>query len=176
MEKLWNLSKTAVPMEKLWNFRFGGKKCVLSLKNRGKIYPDFNMWFQRLLLQLSLHQAQLYEPPGLQRQPRPSEYLLGSKHCSSPKSATTASSYVILTQEMIIFSFSVKTSQSRCPRPHKVRAQVTDSHNLSLFFLRPPSSIFFCPSPGIHVIWLCKLCHSTYSAPSFSLGSRSRFN
>ena len=32
MEKLWNLSKTAVPMEKLWNFRFGGKKCVLSLK------------------------------------------------------------------------------------------------------------------------------------------------
>ena len=26
MEKLWNLSKTAVPMEKLWNFRLGGKK------------------------------------------------------------------------------------------------------------------------------------------------------
>ena len=26
MEKLWNLSKTAVPMEKLWNFCFGGKK------------------------------------------------------------------------------------------------------------------------------------------------------
>ena len=25
MEKLWNLSRTAVPMEKLWNFRFGGK-------------------------------------------------------------------------------------------------------------------------------------------------------
>ena len=38
MEKLWNLSKTDVPMEKLWNFRFGGKKCVLSLKkNGGKI-------------------------------------------------------------------------------------------------------------------------------------------
>ena len=36
MEKLWNLSKTAVPMEKLWNFRFGGKKCVLSLKKWGK--------------------------------------------------------------------------------------------------------------------------------------------
>ena len=35
MEKLWNLSKTAVPMEKLWNFRKGGKKCVLSLKNGG---------------------------------------------------------------------------------------------------------------------------------------------
>ena len=36
MEKLWNLSKTAVPMEKLWNFRFGGKKCVLSLKKLGE--------------------------------------------------------------------------------------------------------------------------------------------
>ena len=35
MEKLWNLSKTAVPMEKLWNFRFGGKKCVLSFKKNG---------------------------------------------------------------------------------------------------------------------------------------------
>ena len=37
MEKLWNLSKMAVAMEKLWNFRFGGKKCVLSLR------PDFEM-------------------------------------------------------------------------------------------------------------------------------------
>ena len=37
MEKLWNLSKTAVPMEKLWNFRFGGKNCVLSL-NMGEKY------------------------------------------------------------------------------------------------------------------------------------------
>ena len=35
MEKLWNLSKTAIPMEKLWNFCFGGKKCVLSLKKNG---------------------------------------------------------------------------------------------------------------------------------------------
>ena len=35
MEKLWNLSKTAVPMEKLWNFCFGGIKCVLSLKKWG---------------------------------------------------------------------------------------------------------------------------------------------
>ena len=34
MEKLWNLSKMAIPMEKLWNFRFGGKKCVLSLKKK----------------------------------------------------------------------------------------------------------------------------------------------
>ena len=55
MEKLWNLSKTAVPMEKLWNFRNGGKKCVLSLKNGGEIRPDFEMWFQCLLLRLSLH-------------------------------------------------------------------------------------------------------------------------
>ena len=35
----------------------------------------------------------------------------------------------------------VSHSRSRCPRPHKVRAQVTDSHNLSLFFLRPPPSL-----------------------------------
>ena len=55
MEKLWNLIKTALPMEKLWNFRNGGKKCVLSLKNGGKIRPDFEMWFQCLLLRLSLH-------------------------------------------------------------------------------------------------------------------------
>ena len=34
MEKLWNLSKTAVPMEKLWNFRFGGKKVRAFLKKK----------------------------------------------------------------------------------------------------------------------------------------------
>ena len=55
MEKLLNLIKTALPMEKLWNFRNGGKKCVLSLKNGGKIRPDFELWFQCLLLRLSLH-------------------------------------------------------------------------------------------------------------------------
>ena len=44
MEKLWNLSKTAVPMEKLWNFRFGGKNaCFLRKKNGGKTRPDFEM-------------------------------------------------------------------------------------------------------------------------------------
>ena len=32
-----------------------GKKCVLSLKNGGKIRPDFEMWFQCLLRRLSLH-------------------------------------------------------------------------------------------------------------------------
>ena len=47
-------------------------------------------------------------------------------------------------------------SRSRCPRPHKVRAQVTGSHNLSLFFLRPPPSFYLCPSPAI-LIWLCRL-------------------
>ena len=81
---------------------------------------------------------------------------------------------------MIIFSFSVWTShghdqsRSRCPRPHKVGAQVTDSHNLSLFFLRPPPSLYLCLSPGI-LIWLCRLCHSTHSALSSSLSPRSRF-
>ena len=58
MEKLWNLSKTAVPMKKLWNLRFGGKKkCVLFKNNGGKIRRDFEMWFQCLLVQLSLHHA-----------------------------------------------------------------------------------------------------------------------
>ena len=57
MKKLWNSSKTAVPMEKLRNFRCGGKKCVVSLKNGGKMGRDFEMWFQIqcLLLRLSLH-------------------------------------------------------------------------------------------------------------------------
>ena len=36
MEKLWNLSKTAVPMEKLWNFRNGGKKVGAFFKKWGK--------------------------------------------------------------------------------------------------------------------------------------------
>ena len=44
MEKLWNLSKMAVPMEKLWNFRLGGKKVrAFFKKNGGKIRPDFNV-------------------------------------------------------------------------------------------------------------------------------------
>ena len=56
MEKLWNLNKTAVLMEKLWNFRFGGKKVrAFFKKNEGKICPDLEMWFQCLLLRLSLH-------------------------------------------------------------------------------------------------------------------------
>ena len=62
--KNWNLSKTAVPMEKLWNFRNGGKKCVLSFKNGGKICPDFEMWFQCLLLRLSLNKPSSTNLPG----------------------------------------------------------------------------------------------------------------
>ena len=37
MEKLWNLSKMAAPMEKLWNFRFDGKSaCFLKKKKWGE--------------------------------------------------------------------------------------------------------------------------------------------
>ena len=36
MEKLWNLSKTAVHMEKLWNFRFGGQNAYFLKKKRGE--------------------------------------------------------------------------------------------------------------------------------------------
>ena len=36
MEKLWNLSKTAIPMEKLWNFRCGGKKVRAFCKKWGE--------------------------------------------------------------------------------------------------------------------------------------------
>ena len=53
MEKLWNLSKMAVPMEKLWNFRFGGKKCVLSLKNGGK-YVRTSMFVASVITSLGL--------------------------------------------------------------------------------------------------------------------------
>ena len=55
LEKLWNFENEIPYMEKLWNFRYGGKKCVLSLKNGGKIRPDFEMWFQCLLLRLLPH-------------------------------------------------------------------------------------------------------------------------
>ena len=77
---------------------------------------------------------------------------------------------------MIIFPIlGQDQSRSRCPRPHKGWGQVTDSHNLSLFFLRLPPSLYLCPSPGI-LICLCRLCHSTHSASSSSQGPRSRFN
>ena len=46
MEKLWNLSKTAVPMEKLWNFCFGGKSACFLLKKWGENVPDLKMWFK----------------------------------------------------------------------------------------------------------------------------------
>ena len=58
MEKLWNLSKTAVPMEKLWNFRFGGKKCVLSLKkwdeNMSGLRKVFSMFVASVITSLGL--------------------------------------------------------------------------------------------------------------------------
>ena len=36
MEKLWNLSKMAIPMEKLWNFHLGGKKVRAFFQKWGK--------------------------------------------------------------------------------------------------------------------------------------------
>ena len=39
------------------------------------------------------------------------------------------------------------------------------THNLSLFFPRPPSSLYLCPSPGI-LNGLSRLCYSTHSARS----------
>ena len=66
-------------------------------------------------------------------------------------------------------------SRSRCPSPHKVRALVTDCHNLSLFFPRPPPSLYLCPSPGI-LNGLSRLCHSTHSASSSLLFLRSKSN
>ena len=86
-----------------------------------------------------------------------------------------ASSYVVLTWDDNFLILGQDQSRSRCLRPHKVRAQVTDYHNLSLFFLRPPPSLYLCPSPGI-LIWLYRLCYTTHSASSSSLAPRSRFN
>ena len=56
MEKLWNLSKTAVPMEKLWNFRFGGKKMRAFFKKWGGNVSGLKNVVS-MLLWLSLHQA-----------------------------------------------------------------------------------------------------------------------
>ena len=56
MEKLWNLSKTVVPMEKLWNFRFGGKKCVLSFITSGlqNVVKTFLMFVASVITSLGL--------------------------------------------------------------------------------------------------------------------------
>ena len=54
MEKLWNLSKMAVPMEKLWNFRLGGKKCVLSFKKMGEKYVQTSMFVASVITSLGL--------------------------------------------------------------------------------------------------------------------------
>ena len=76
---------------------------------------------------------------------------------------------------MIIFSFSVKTSRCCVARGHTRSEHRTGSHNLSLFFLHPPRSLYLCLRPGI-LNWPSRLCHINYSAWSFSLGPRSRFN
>ena len=44
MEKLWNLSKMAVPMEKLWNFRLGRKKVRAFFKKMGEKYVRTSMF------------------------------------------------------------------------------------------------------------------------------------
>ena len=54
MEKLWNLSKTAVPMEKLWNFRFGGKKVRALFKKWGENMSGLRNVVS-MLLRLPLH-------------------------------------------------------------------------------------------------------------------------
>ena len=76
MEKLWNLSKTAVPMEKLWNFRFGGKKCVLSLKkflkNTSRLRNLVLTFVASVIISLGLV---LRTSRAIAR---PNEYLLGS--------------------------------------------------------------------------------------------------
>ena len=43
MEKLWNLSKTATPMEKLWNFRFGGKNDCFFNQSGEKMRVGFDV-------------------------------------------------------------------------------------------------------------------------------------
>ena len=61
MEKLWNLSKTAVRMEKLWNFRFGGKNACFLNQSGGKIHPDFDvvsMFVASVITSLALQTSQ----------------------------------------------------------------------------------------------------------------------
>ena len=43
MEKLLNLRKMVVPLEKLWNFCFGGKNVCFFKKNGEKICPDLDV-------------------------------------------------------------------------------------------------------------------------------------
>ena len=58
--------------------------------------------------------------------------------------------------------------------PEATQGPSTGNWLLQSVPLRPPP-LFLCPSPGI-LIWLFRLCHSPHSAPSSSLGPRSRFN
>ena len=54
MEKLWNLSKMALPMEKLWNFRFGGKKSACFLYKMGGKYVRTSMFVASVITSLGL--------------------------------------------------------------------------------------------------------------------------
>ena len=54
MEKLWNLSKMAVPMEKLWNFRLGGKKVRTFFKKIGEKYVWTSMFVASVITSLGL--------------------------------------------------------------------------------------------------------------------------
>ena len=61
MEKLWNLSKTAIPMEKLdldlWSFHFSGKNACFLKKKEGKIRRDFEIYVVSMFIAsvISLH-------------------------------------------------------------------------------------------------------------------------
>ena len=54
MEKLLNLSKMAVPMEKLWNFRLGGKKVRAFFKKMGEKYVRTSMFVASVITSLGL--------------------------------------------------------------------------------------------------------------------------
>ena len=139
---------------------------MLSLKNGGKIRPHFNVCC------FSYH----FTTPSSTNLPGYSASLSRVNTCWAVNIVRPLSrlrQQVLKDDSFLILGQA--QSRSRCPRPHKVQAQVTGSHNLSLFFLRLPPSLYLSPSPGI-LIWLCRLCHCTHSAPSSSLGPRLRFN
>ena len=54
MVKLWNLSKMAVPMEKLWNFHLGGKKSACFLSKMGEKYVRTSMFVSSVITSLGL--------------------------------------------------------------------------------------------------------------------------
>ena len=52
--KLWNLSKMAVLMEKLWKFRLGGKKVRAFFKKMGEKYVRTSMFVALVITSLGL--------------------------------------------------------------------------------------------------------------------------